>query len=65
MKKLIFIALILATIQLFSQDNYNHNKFKQLKQELATPNVYHTASGAPGHKYYQQKASYVIDIRFG
>jgi hypothetical protein len=62
MKKLIFIALILATIQLFSQDNYNHNKFKQLKQELATPNVYHTASGAPGHKYYQQKASYVIDI---
>ena len=53
---------MLGATQLFAQDNYNHNKFKQLKQELATPNVYRTASGAPGHKYYQQKASYVIDI---
>jgi hypothetical protein len=40
----------------------NNNKFKQLKEELATPNVYRTASGAPGHKYYQQKADYVIDV---
>lgn len=38
------------------------NKFKQLKEEFATPNVYRTASGAPGHEYYQQKADYVIDI---
>ena len=62
MKKLLIITLFFATIQLFAQDNYNHNKFKQLKQELATPNVYRTASGAPGHKYYQQKANYVIDL---
>jgi len=62
MKRILLVGLILATGQLFSQENYNHNKFKQLKEELATPTVYRTASGAPGHQYYQQKADYVIDI---
>ena len=62
MRKLLLLGLIIATTQLFAQENYNYNKFKQLKEELATPNVYRTASGAPGHKYYQQKASYNIDI---
>jgi len=46
---------------LFAQ-NTNQSKFKQLGQELPTPNVYRTASGAPGHEYYQQKADYQIDI---
>jgi hypothetical protein len=45
-----------------AQDGYNHNKFKQLKQELATPNEYRTASGAPGHAYYQQQADYDIQV---
>lgn len=45
-----------------AQDNTNKNKFRQLKQELATPNVYRTASGAPGHEYYQQKADYDIEV---
>ena len=40
----------------------NINKFKQLKEELATPNAYRTASGAPGYAYYQQKADYNIDV---
>lgn len=62
MKKNIFLILIIGASQLFAQENYNYNKFKQLKEELATPNVYRTASGAPGHKYYQQKASYVINV---
>ena len=44
------------------EGHYNISKFKQLKEELATPNVYRTASGAPGHEYYQQKADYVIDV---
>ena len=43
-------------------ESYNRNKFKQLKEELPTPNVYRSASGAPGHAYYQQKADYVMDI---
>jgi len=44
------------------QGHYNLSKFRQLKQELATPNSYRTASGAPGHEYYQQKADYKMDI---
>ena len=44
------------------QGHYNQSKFRQLKQELATPNGYRTASGAPGHEYYQQKADYKMDI---
>ncbi len=48
---------------LFSQEeNINKNKFRQLGQELPTPNVYRTASGAPGHEYWQQQADYVMDI---
>ena len=59
----ILIFLLTGSFSLYSQDNYNHNKFRQLKQELATPNVYRTASGAPGHEYWQQKADYKINIR--
>ncbi|MFB0925044.1 MAG: M1 family peptidase, partial [Vicingaceae bacterium] len=62
MKRILLLALIIATSQLFAQENYNYNKFKQLKEELATPTVYRTASGAPGHEYYQQKESYNIDV---
>lgn len=41
----------------------NHgNKFEQLGTLLSDPNVYRTASGAPGHRYWQQKADYVIDV---
>ncbi|MBH75554.1 MAG: aminopeptidase [Flavobacteriales bacterium] len=46
----------------FSQENLNNSKFKQLHEELPTPNVYRTASGAPGHEYYQQKADYEISV---
>ncbi len=45
-----------------AQGHYNISKFRQLKQELPTPNSYRTASGAPGHEYYQQKADYKMDI---
>ena len=40
----------------------NDNKFRQLGQELPTPNVYRTASGAPGHEYWQQQADYNIQV---
>ncbi len=62
MRKISILIVVLLTGQLFAQSNLNNNKFKQLKEELATPNVYRTAAGAPGHKYYQQKADYVIDV---
>ncbi len=40
----------------------NQNKFKQMYEEFATPNMYRTASGAPGSAYYQQQADYKMDI---
>jgi hypothetical protein len=39
----------------------NHgNRFERLGTILPTPNEYRTASGAPGPKYWQQKADYNI-----
>jgi len=35
--------------------------FRQLEGELPSPNIYRSASGAPGPAYWQQEADYVID----
>lgn len=40
----------------------DNNKFSQMYDLLATPNMYRTASGAPGPAYYQQQADYKMDI---
>src|SRR5690606_11287250 len=40
----------------------NTNKFRQMYQEFATPNLFRTGSGAPGSAYYQQQADYKMDI---
>ncbi|WP_295337876.1 M1 family metallopeptidase [Flavobacterium sp.] len=40
----------------------NPDKFKQMYDLMATPNMYRTASGAPGPEYYQQQADYKIDV---
>mgnify|MGYP001456641410 CR=1 FL=1 len=58
----IFILVISFPLFLKAQDNLNNSDFKQLHEELPTPNVYRTASGAPGHEYYQQKADYIINV---
>jgi hypothetical protein len=64
------LSLIVAVCGMFStlqaqniQNNpgSNHgNKFEQLGVILPTPNEYRTASGAPGPKYWQQRADYDI-----
>lgn len=64
------LSLLAITCTLFvtawSQDirnnpHSNHgNKFEQLGTILPTPNEYRTASGAPGPKYWQQRADYDI-----
>ncbi len=56
------VILVGTASMLMAQNNTNTNKFKQLKDELATPNVYRTAAGAPGPNYYQQKADYKMKI---
>lgn len=43
-------------------ENVSKNKFRQLEQDLPTPNVYRNAAGAPGHLYWQQKADYIISV---
>ena len=40
----------------------NQSKFRQMYQEMATPNTYRSASGAPGPDYYQQQADYKMNI---
>ena len=59
-------VMIASATVLFAQDIRNNptsnhgNKFEQLGTILATPNEYRTASGAPGPKYWQQRADYDI-----
>ena len=58
-------AVSLSLAQQTLQDvptQVNESKFKQLGQELPTPNVYRTASGAPGHEYWQQQVDYNIQV---
>jgi len=62
MKRILLSLVALSSLGLSSQ-NVNTSKFRQLGQELPTPNVYRTASGAPGHEYYQQQADYNMSIR--
>ena len=56
-------ASLLVSINSWAQNpNANQNKFRQLDSDLPTPNVYRTASGAPGHAYWQNTADYQMDI---
>ncbi len=70
-----FYLLLLSTVIIssttFAQEiqqkneqkgHYNISKFKQLNEELPTPNKQHTASGAPGYQYTQQQVDYNMDI---
>src|SRR5450631_736695 len=52
-------ALLAQNIQNNPTSNHG-NKFEALGTILPTPNEYRTASGAPGPKYWQQKADYDI-----
>jgi hypothetical protein len=67
MKQMFFVLIVLFSLGISrAQDiknnpNSNHgNKFEQLGTILPTPNEYRTASGAPGPKYWQQRADYDI-----
>ena len=39
------------------------DKFRQLDEALPTPNVYRSAAGEPGEKYWQQEVNYEIDAK--
>jgi len=63
MKSLILYSLLLlsAISSLAQEQKKWQGKFEQLDQMLPTPNEYRTGSGAPGSKYWQQRADYIID----
>ena len=55
-------ALVLNAQNIKNNPSSNHgNKFEQLGTILPSPNEQRTASGAPGNKYWQQRADYNID----
>ena len=73
MKKITYFcfSLLFMSSAMFAQEqektkpqgHTDQNKFRQMKDVLATPNESRTASGAPGYAYTQQKVDYVMDIR--
>ncbi|GAA4812577.1 M1 family metallopeptidase [Litoribaculum gwangyangense] len=62
------ISIFLVSTGLFAQEetkpqgHTDQNKFRQMKDLLATPNETRTASGAPGYAYTQQKVDYIINV---
>lgn len=65
--KVVILSLSVCAYTGFTAQNIqnnpgsNHgNKFEQLGTILPTPNIYRTASGAPGHAYWQNRADYNI-----
>lgn len=69
--KYFLCAFLCSSFSIYAQDEVkeerqpghtNQNKFKQLYDEFATPNMFRTGSGAPGPAYYQQQADYKMDI---
>ena len=60
--RIIQAFICLFCVATLSNAQENTSKFKQLANELPTPNSYRTASGAPGHEYWQQQADYVMNI---
>ncbi len=64
LRRFLAIALIAAFSSfVFAQSKSKpSDKFRQLEEILPTPNEQRTASGAPGNKYWQQRADYVIDV---
>ncbi len=64
MKKTQFIFLLTFLVigTALGQERKHTEKFEQLEYELRDPNEYRTASGAPGHKYWQNEADYEISV---
>ncbi|MDG1730008.1 MAG: M1 family metallopeptidase [Algibacter sp.] len=67
----LFLSLVFLFSGAFAQEqakekqkgHSDQNKFRQMKDLLATPNETRTASGAPGHAYTQQQVDYIMNIR--
>ena len=59
-----FVAFFGLAAGAFGQKiTYEDDPFRQLEEILPSPNEYRAASGAPGHRYWQQRADYRIRVR--
>ncbi|MEZ6132731.1 MAG: M1 family metallopeptidase [Planctomycetaceae bacterium] len=56
------LLVSLSSGQIVNRKYTSPDAFRQLEEVLPTANVYRTASGAPGHEYWQQKVDYDIDV---
>ncbi len=58
-----FLLVDVAFADAIRQTKSDHyDAFRQLDVDLPTPNVYRTASGAPGAQYWQQRADHSIKV---
>ncbi|MDQ4122300.1 MAG: aminopeptidase [Acidobacteriota bacterium] len=59
----IFLLITVFSVSGLAQSKSKpSDKFRQLEENLPTPNDYRTASGAPGRGYWQNTADYQIDV---
>ncbi len=62
MKQVLIVGFMLLGLTALAQQAPQwKGKFEQLDQMLPSPNEYRSGSGAPGPKYWQQQADYVIN----
>ncbi|HEY2973143.1 MAG TPA: M1 family metallopeptidase [Pyrinomonadaceae bacterium] len=64
-RALLLITFCLAVTPLISAQEKSQpsDRFRQLDELFPTPNEQRAASGAPGGKYWQQRADYKIDVQ--
>jgi hypothetical protein len=58
----LLLILCCSSLVLGQSKSKPSDKFRQLEETLPTANEYRTASGAPGNRYWQQRADYRIDV---
>ena len=56
----LLLALACLSLQAGAAVPFADDKFRQLDELLPTPGLTRTASGAPGHAYWQQRADYAL-----
>lgn len=60
---ILVLCILFYTLSSSAESLFDTNdKFRQLDEILPTPNESRIASGAPGPKYWQQRADYVIEV---
>ncbi|UCE04261.1 MAG: M1 family metallopeptidase [Candidatus Latescibacterota bacterium] len=56
------LAVVAFLPRVLAGGGIEEDKFRQLEEILPTPNVYRSASGAPGSSYWQQRADYAMRV---